>query len=85
MYSSSWSWVAAKSSTTASRNIRRPDDEYTPAERRIIDAQLDEAEKGPLHGPFNTADQAIAHIKGEFKKRAAARRKRAGGRILPVC
>jgi bifunctional DNA-binding transcriptional regulator/antitoxin component of YhaV-PrlF toxin-antitoxin module len=61
------------------------DDEYTPAQRRIIDAQLDEAEKAPLHGPFNTADQAIAHIKGELKKRAAARHKRAGGPILPVC
>jgi bifunctional DNA-binding transcriptional regulator/antitoxin component of YhaV-PrlF toxin-antitoxin module len=30
------------------------DDEYTPEQRRIIDAQLDEAENGPLYGPFNT-------------------------------
>jgi AbrB family looped-hinge helix DNA binding protein len=49
------------------------DDEYTPAQRRIIDAQLAEARKGPYYGPFNTADEMIAHMKGELKKRAAAR------------
>jgi AbrB family looped-hinge helix DNA binding protein len=48
------------------------DDEYTPAQRRIVDAQLDEAEKRPFHGPFNTADEMITHMKGELKKRAAA-------------
>ena len=50
------------------------DHEYTPAQRRIIDAQLAEARKGPYHGPFNTADEMIAHIKGELKKRAAAKK-----------
>ena len=50
------------------------DDEYTPAQRRIIDAQLAEARKGPYHGPFNTADEMIAHMKGELKKRAAAKK-----------
>ena len=44
------------------------DDEYTPAQRRIIYAQLAEAAKGPYHGPFDTADEMIAHIKGELKK-----------------
>jgi AbrB family looped-hinge helix DNA binding protein len=48
------------------------DNEYTPAQRRVIDAQLDEAAKRPFHGPFNTADEMIAHMKGELKKRAAA-------------
>ena len=47
------------------------DDEYTPAQRRAIDAQLAEAAKGPYHGPFDTADEMIAHIKGELKKRRA--------------
>lgn len=28
------------------------DDEYTPEQRRVLDSQLDEAEKGSLHGPF---------------------------------
>ena len=50
------------------------DDEYTPDQRRIIDAQLDEAEKGPFYGPFNTADETIAHMKGELKKRAALKK-----------
>jgi len=49
-------------------------DEYTPAQRRVIDAQLAEAQKGPFHGPFNTAGEMIAHIKGELKKRAAIKK-----------
>lgn len=50
------------------------DDEYTPAQRRTIDAQLDEAEKGPFHGPFDSAAEMIAHIKGELKKRGATKK-----------
>ena len=42
------------------------DDEYTPEQRRGIDAQLDEAEKGPFHGPFNTANEAIDFLHREF-------------------
>jgi len=52
------------------------DDEYTPKQRRIIDAQLDKAAKGPFHGPFDTADEMIAHIKGQLKKRAAAKKQK---------
>jgi hypothetical protein len=48
-------------------------DEHTSEQRRIIDAQLTEAEKGPFHGPFDSADEMIAHIKGELKKRTAPR------------
>jgi hypothetical protein len=29
-------------------------DEYTPAQRRIIDARLAEARKGPYYGPFES-------------------------------
>ena len=43
--------------------------EYTAEQRRRIDAELDEAEKGRFHGPFETADEMIAHIKGELKAR----------------
>lgn len=50
------------------------DDEYTPAQRRVIDAELDAAEKGPFHGPFSTADEAIAHMKGQLKKRASTKK-----------
>ena len=55
------------------------DDEYTPAQRRIIDARLDKAEKGPSYGPFDTADEMIAHMKGELKKRAAAKKSKRVG------
>ena len=50
------------------------DDEYTPEQRQIVDARLDEAAKGPFYGPFNTADEMIAHMKGQLKKRASATR-----------
>ena len=44
-------------------------DEYTPAQRRMIDAQLDEAAKGPTYGPF-TAAQATQFLKAELKARS---------------
>jgi bifunctional DNA-binding transcriptional regulator/antitoxin component of YhaV-PrlF toxin-antitoxin module len=50
------------------------DDEYTPAQRRSIDVQLDEAEKGPFHGPFNTAEEMIGHMKSQLNKRAALKK-----------
>jgi bifunctional DNA-binding transcriptional regulator/antitoxin component of YhaV-PrlF toxin-antitoxin module len=49
-------------------------DEYTPAQRRVIDARLAEARKGPSLGPFDTAEEMIAHMKSELRKRAAAKR-----------
>ena len=56
------------------------DDEYTPAQRRIIDARLDESEEdmknGRCYGPFNTAEEMIAHMKGQLKERAAKKTKR---------
>jgi AbrB family looped-hinge helix DNA binding protein len=54
------------------------DDEYTPAQRRAIDARLAESEedlkKGRTFGPFDTADEMIAHMKGQLKKRAASKK-----------
>ena len=49
-------------------------DEYTPKQRRLIDAQLDEAEKGPFRGPFSTAEEMIADINGQLKKRAVLKK-----------
>lgn len=49
------------------------DNEYTPAQRRVIDARLAKAEKGPHHGPFQTAAAAVAHMKAELKKRSAGK------------
>jgi AbrB family looped-hinge helix DNA binding protein len=49
------------------------DDEYTPAQRRALDARLDESEedlkKGRTAGPFSSAAEMISHMKGELKKR----------------
>jgi hypothetical protein len=54
------------------------DDEYTPAQRRIMNARLDESKedlkKGRTAGPFNTAGEMIAHMKGELKKRASVKK-----------
>ena len=55
------------------------DDEYTPAQRRIIDARLAKSDEDIKHGrtagPFNTADEMAASIEANIKKRRAAKRK----------
>ena len=55
------------------------DDEYTPAQRRSINARLAKADKdikkGRTYGPFNSAEEMIASMEKELKKRAAAKRK----------
>jgi bifunctional DNA-binding transcriptional regulator/antitoxin component of YhaV-PrlF toxin-antitoxin module len=52
------------------------DDEYTPEQRRVIDAQLAEGladvKAGRTFGPFESADAMIAHMKARLKKRAMA-------------
>jgi len=52
-------------------------DEYTPEQRRIINARLDEAEKGPFYGPI-TAKEAAAFLKKTLKtaRRAQPERSR---------
>lgn len=54
-------------------------DEYTPAQRRSINARLARADKeilgGQTFGPFDNAEDMIASIERELKKRAAARKK----------
>jgi AbrB family looped-hinge helix DNA binding protein len=57
------------------------DREYTPAQRRAIDARLAEGladiEAGRTFGPFNSADEMIARMEARrAKKPAAQRRKR---------
>jgi len=64
-------------SAAAASNFPNADDEYTPAQRRVIDARLDESEedlkKGRTAGPFNSANEMVVHLKGELRKRAAAK------------
>jgi AbrB family looped-hinge helix DNA binding protein len=53
------------------------DDEYTPEQRRVIDAEIAEARKGPYQGPFSTADAAIRFLRQELRKRRASKPKSA--------
>lgn len=50
------------------------DDEYTPAQRRVIDARLAQARRGPYHGPFDTANEAIKFLKNEIRSRKTKRK-----------
>jgi len=54
------------------------DNEYTPDQRRVIDARLKESEEdlkeGRTAGPFNSASEMIAHMKGELKTRATVKK-----------
>jgi hypothetical protein len=52
------------------------DNEYTPKQRRIIDARLAEARRGPYYGPFENADEAIKFLRKEIRSRKASKRKR---------
>jgi AbrB family looped-hinge helix DNA binding protein len=61
---------------------KRPaaDDDYTPAQRRVIDRGvakgLEDIRKGRIHGPFDTVDEAIADLKAHARRRKkTARRK----------
>jgi len=60
--------------TIISKSIEA-DDEYSPEQRRIIDAQLAAAGKGPFYGPFDTADQAIGFLRHEVRARKTSVRK----------
>ena len=51
------------------------EDEYTPAQRRAILAEIAEAQKGPYYGPFETADAASKFLQKEIRKRKAAKAK----------
>jgi bifunctional DNA-binding transcriptional regulator/antitoxin component of YhaV-PrlF toxin-antitoxin module len=44
------------------------DAEYTPAQRRVIDARLRDARKGP-YGPLETADEAIGFVRKQIRNR----------------
>jgi bifunctional DNA-binding transcriptional regulator/antitoxin component of YhaV-PrlF toxin-antitoxin module len=66
---------AAGGVITISRKLPVAGDEYTPAQRRIIDAPLREARKGPHHGPFETAQEAIRFIRKEIRNRKVMKSK----------
>jgi hypothetical protein len=43
--------------------------------RRIIDARLTEARKGPYRGPFETAEETIRFIRKEIRNRKVLKSK----------
>lgn len=51
---------------------RSGDDEYTPAQRRVIDARLAKAlaevKKGRVYGPFDTIEEMSASLRESAKK-----------------
>jgi bifunctional DNA-binding transcriptional regulator/antitoxin component of YhaV-PrlF toxin-antitoxin module len=53
--------------------IPAADGEYTPAQRRAIDRGiakgLEDIRQGRTHGPFATADEAIAYLKAYTRQR----------------
>src|SRR5258708_31608923 len=60
---------------TITPKLPAADDEYTPEQRRIIDARLEAASKGPYYGPFDTADEAIKFLRTEIRTRKAVKPK----------
>ena len=64
------------------------DGDYTPAQRKVIDLEitksLEDVNKGRTFGPFATADDMIASMKGELKKRSVFKKRSAhdDGRLL---
>jgi AbrB family looped-hinge helix DNA binding protein len=58
----------------------KADEDYTPAQRKLIDARLAKAEvdrkEGRTHGPFSTAAQAVKFLNKEIKARKGARRRK---------
>ncbi|MGA2742179.1 MAG: AbrB/MazE/SpoVT family DNA-binding domain-containing protein [Bryobacteraceae bacterium] len=55
--------------------VANADSEYTREQRSVIDARLAKARKGPYHGPFDTADEAIQFLHKEIRSRKATKRK----------
>jgi hypothetical protein len=53
------------------------DDEYSPVQRRLIDARLAAARKGPYFGLFDSADDAIKFLRKEIRTRKTGKSKRA--------
>ena len=52
------------------------DPEYTPAQRRVIRARLDEAEKGPFYGPFKNGSEVAAFLKQYTSKAKNSKRRK---------
>lgn len=54
------------------------EDEYTPEQRRMINARLAESEKGPYYGPFKNGAEAAAFLRKWKGKNKPAKLKKTG-------
>jgi CubicO group peptidase (beta-lactamase class C family) len=61
------------STTRAKRNRVDDDREYTPAQRRMISARIEKAEKGPWYGPFKSASEVAVFLKDFTSARKSAK------------
>jgi predicted transcriptional regulator len=63
------------------RTLGRLADEYTPAQRQAIDADIaasmEDFEQGRFHGPFDTAKEASRYIERVVKHRASVKKRTA--------
>jgi len=52
------------------------DEEYTPAQRRLLSARLDKAERGPFYGPFKNGAEVAAFLGEKFRSAARSAKSR---------
>ncbi len=56
--------------TIVTRTEPLPKDEYTPNQRKAINAQLEQAAQDPFHGPFSTSTEISTYLR-KFKRERA--------------
>lgn len=61
------------------RKLRNQSKEYTPEQRKMLDGRLAQARRGPYHGPFETADDAVKFLRKEILDRKTRKRKPSRG------
>ena len=68
---------AARGIITIRKSRKLENDEYTPAQRRVIDARLAEAaedvRQGRVYGPFSTHEELIASLRATSKQPSSRR------------
>ena len=68
---------AARGVITIRKSQQLEDEEYTPAQRRVIQKRLDEAAEdvrhGRVYGPFGTHEELMASLKATSKQPSSRR------------
>ena len=58
--------------------FRTADEEYTPEQRRVINARLANAEKGPFYGPFKSGAEIAAFLGKKQRSVKPAKSRKSG-------